>query len=234
VSGLGVARNLGRAGIVVHRLGATHEPILQSRYIHSTRVVLDLDQLDDEEYLAVLEEVRREIGGRPVLFPITDLHVLRHARLGPERLEGFHSTAPARDAAELLVNKGRFYEKLEALGIPHPLTRHPQTLAEFEAAALEIGYPVYVKPEISPQFHHAFHRKGFVARDQEELRSTVHVGTAGGASGNRTGRRQVHVRRRRLSARGWRSGVGLLSAGARVPDRVRLRLGDRNLRKLRS
>jgi len=180
VSGLGVARNLGRAGIVVHRLGATHEQLLQSRYIRTTRVVLDLDQLNDEEYLAVLEDVRREIGGRPVLFPITDLHVLRHARLGPERLEGFHSTAPASDIAELLVNKGRFYEKLEALGIPHPRTRHPQTLAEFEAAAAEIGYPVYVKPEISPQFHHAFHRKGFVARNQEELRSTVHDVTRSG------------------------------------------------------
>lgn len=182
MSGLGVARNLGREGIVVHRLGATRDPLLQSRYIHTTRVVQDLDQLDDEDYLAVLEDVRREIGGRPVLFPITDLHVLRQARLGPARLQGFRSTAPERDLAELLVNKRLFYEALGALRIPHPITRHPRTLAEFEAAALEIGYPVYVKPEISPQFHREFRRKGFVARNPEELRSRLREVTRSGLS----------------------------------------------------
>jgi D-aspartate ligase len=173
VSGLGVARNLGRAGVVVHRLGATRDPLLQSRYIRTTRVVPGLDELGDEEYRGVLQDVRRAIGASPVLLPITDLHVLRQSRLGPERLAGFLPTAPSSETAELLVNKRRFYEKLEALGIPHPRTRHPQTLAEYEAAASELGYPVYVKPEISPQFHRAFQRKGFVARTPAELRASV-------------------------------------------------------------
>ncbi len=180
VSGLGVARNLGRAGIAVHRLGGAHEPLLGSRYIRSTRVALGLENFDDDEYLAVLDDVRREIGGRPVLFPITDLHVLRQSRLGPERLAAFHSTAPSRENAELLVNKARFYQKLESLHLPHPITRHPSTPEEFEAAAAELGYPVYVKPEISPQFHRAFHRKGFVARNLDELRARVREVTQSG------------------------------------------------------
>lgn len=136
-------------------------------------MVQDLDLLDDDEYLGVLEEVRREIGGTPVLFPITDLHVLRQSRLGPERLSGFHPTTPSCDVAQLLVNKGHFYGMLVLLGVPHPLTRRPRTFAEFEAAAAEIGYPVYVKPEISPQFHRAFQRKGFVAQNLHELRARV-------------------------------------------------------------
>jgi predicted ATP-grasp superfamily ATP-dependent carboligase len=156
----------------VHRLGATREPLLGSRYIRSTRVVPALDRMGDDEYFDVLDDVRRRIGGRPVLFPITDLHVLRQSRLGP-RLADFRPTTAAYDAVELLVNKRRFYEKLEALGVAHPATRSPRTPAEFEAAAGEIGYPVYVKPEISPLFHRSFHRKGLVARNAEELR--VHV-----------------------------------------------------------
>jgi D-aspartate ligase len=180
VSGLGVARNLGRAGIAVHRLGGTHEPLLGSRYIRSTRVAPGLEHFDDDDYLAALEAVRREIGGRPVLFPITDLHVLRQSRLGPERLAGFHSTAPSRENAELLVNKARFYQKLESLDVPHPITRHPATPEEFEAAAAEIGYPVFVKPEISPQFHRAFQRKGFVVGNPTELRARVREVTRSG------------------------------------------------------
>jgi D-aspartate ligase len=173
VSGLGVARNLGRLGTAVHRLGGTFEPLLQSRYIRTTRAVQNLDQLGDDDYLQVLEDTRHEIGGMPVLLPITDLHVLRQSRLGRDRLNGFHPTTPRPEIAEILVNKGRFYGALESLGIPHPLTRRPRTPLEFVAAAAEIGYPVYVKPEISPQFHRRFQRKGFVARNADELRAHV-------------------------------------------------------------
>jgi predicted ATP-grasp superfamily ATP-dependent carboligase len=57
--------------------------------------------------------------------------------------------------------------------VEHPATRFPETPEEFERAAEEIGYPVYLKPEISPLFSRAFQRKGFVARDRGELRDHV-------------------------------------------------------------
>ncbi len=55
------------------------------------------------------------------------------------------------------------------MGVAHPATRFPRTRGEFEAAAAAIGYPVLIKPEISPLFARMFQKKGFVARDREEL-----------------------------------------------------------------
>jgi D-aspartate ligase len=169
VNGLGVARNLGRLGIAVHRLGAQREPLLRSRYIRTQRVVPDLDTMDDESFLRIVEDAGARIGDSIVVFPITDLHVLRICRLETRLSPRFHLTTPSLECAETLVNKRRFYEAAAAFGVDHPATRFPETLEEFEHAADEIGFPVYLKPEISPLYHKRFHRKGFVANNPEEI-----------------------------------------------------------------
>lgn len=171
VNGLGVARNLGRLGVAVHRLGAARESLLRSRYIRSTRIVPDLDTMDDAGYLRELEQMGAKLGEPAVLFPITDLHVLRLCRLESRLAERFRMTTPPLDCAETLVNKRRFYEAAAAFGVDHPATRYPETVDEFERDAETIGYPVYLKPEISPLYHKRFHRKGFVANDREEVRA---------------------------------------------------------------
>ena len=45
VNVLGVARNLGRFRIPVHRLGGSDSPVLRSRYFSSTRVVEGLEHV---------------------------------------------------------------------------------------------------------------------------------------------------------------------------------------------
>ncbi|MGE5178704.1 MAG: hypothetical protein ACM3PF_06395 [Bacteroidota bacterium] len=180
VTGLGVARNLGRVGVAVHRLGAVREPRLCSRYIRTQSVVPGLDEAGDDGYLRALETVSMRIGSPAVLLPITDLHVLRLSRLEETLTGRFRMTTPSFASAETLVNKRHFYEAAAALGVRHPATRFPETLDDFERAAEMIGYPVYLKPEISPLFHRAFHKKGFVARDREELRAHAAMVVASG------------------------------------------------------
>jgi len=155
----------------VHRLGSVHERLLLSRYIRSHHVVPDLDTLDDEGYVRVLADVGRKIGSSAVLFPITDLHVLRVSRLRPRLEAEFKVTTTDAAGAETLVNKRLFFQALAARGVDHPDTRFPESPEEFEAAAKEIGYPIYLKPEISPLFNQAFQTKGLVAKDPEELRA---------------------------------------------------------------
>ncbi len=171
VNGLGVARNLGRAGIPVHRIGGSRQHLLRSRYIRSQSVVRGLDDLDDDAYLDALNAFGERIGRPAVLFPITDLHVLRLGRLEASLRGGFRSTAAPLASAEILVNKRRFYEAVASFGVDHPATRFPGSEEEFVTAAAAVGYPVYLKPEISPAFYRVFHRKGFVARNPEELRA---------------------------------------------------------------
>lgn len=169
VNVLGVARNLGRSAVPVHRLGASDDPVLRSRYVRGTRVVPGLDDLADDEYVALLHEMARGIGGRAVLYPLSDLHVLKVSRNAADLARSFLPLAADAAVAETLVNKRRFYTSLAERGVPHPASRFPASREEFHAAAEEIGYPVFLKPEISPLFARRFRLKGLVARDGEEL-----------------------------------------------------------------
>jgi predicted ATP-grasp superfamily ATP-dependent carboligase len=169
VNTLGVARNLGRAGVRVYRLGAADVPVLRSRYVRAAWVEKGIDDGPDSEFVEVLERSARATGGTPVLFPLSDLHVLRVARNASALGNSCLLLAASVEATETLVNKRRFYESLARAGIPHPTTRYPDSRESYAAAADELGYPVLIKPEISPLFARAFRRKGFVARDRDEL-----------------------------------------------------------------
>lgn len=169
VNGLGVARNLGRGGIPVYRLGAADVELLRSRYIRAGLVVPGIEDMDDERYVSALIEAGGPLGDRPVLFPVTDLHVLKVAWNADRLAAHFRLTTSGLDSAEVLVNKRKFYETAERLGVPHPRTRFPTDAASFREAAREIGYPVLVKPEISPLFYRRFGKKGIVAHAPEEL-----------------------------------------------------------------
>ena len=169
INTLGVARNLGRAGVPVSRLGSSDGGVLESRYIRSTHVVPGIDERSGREYVAALDDVGRKLGGRPVLFPITDLHVLKVSSNAAALARRFRLLAAGREATETLVNKRLFYESLERTGVPHPATRFPRGREQFREAARQIGYPVLLKPEVSPLFARRFQRKGFVAHDDGEL-----------------------------------------------------------------
>jgi D-aspartate ligase len=169
INTLGVARNLGRAGVPVSRLGSADGGVLESRYIRSTHVVPGIDERSGRAYVAALEDVGRKLGGRPVLFPITDLHVLKISSNADALAQRFRLLAAGREATETLVNKRLFHESLERAGVPAPATRFPRGREQFREAARQIGFPVLLKPEVSPLFARKFQRKGFVAHDEAEL-----------------------------------------------------------------
>jgi D-aspartate ligase len=168
VNALGVARNLGRESIEVHRLGGSESRLFRSRYIHSSSIFLALEDCPDREYVVAIERACPE-EGPVVIFPLTDLHVLRVSR-NMNKLEGrFRFPGCRPETAEILVNKRRFCQSLVELGIPHPRTAWAATRPEYESEAQSIGYPVFLKPEISPLFSRRFNTKGFVANDRFEL-----------------------------------------------------------------
>jgi predicted ATP-grasp superfamily ATP-dependent carboligase len=169
VNALGVARNLGRAGVWVSRLGAADSGIFHSRYIRSTVVVPEIDHCSDLEYVSALKSAVVDVDCKVVLFPLSDLHVLKVARNASSLADRFLPITSSLSASETLVNKRQFYESLAEMGIPHPATCFPRSPEEFETSANRIGYPVFLKPEISPLFSRKFNRKGFVAHDSGEL-----------------------------------------------------------------
>ncbi len=166
---LGVARNLGRGGVSVSRLGTTDGGVFHSRYLRTNHVVPDFDELPAVEYVRALLHAADELGGRPALFPLTDLHALKVSQNAAALDQRFAVVGCGAEATETLVNKRSFYESLQRAGIPHPTTRFPRSRDEFRDAAQTIGFPVLLKPEVSPLFARRFKQKGFVARDAREL-----------------------------------------------------------------
>jgi predicted ATP-grasp superfamily ATP-dependent carboligase len=169
VNTLGVARNLGRNGVTVYRLGETESGVLGSRFIRSTWVISDIGDCSNARFVEHLERIAKDIGAKPVLFPITDIHVLRVASNAAVLSDNFLLLASDLATTETLVNKRLFFESLVKCGVPHPATRYPRGHSHFERAAADIGYPVLLKPEISPLFAKKYKRKGFVAHDEKEL-----------------------------------------------------------------
>ncbi len=169
VNSLGVARNLGRAGVRVTRLGATSAGVLKSRYISASLAEPNINDCTDSEYVAILERAAGKVDGRPVLFPLSDLHVLKVAKNAATLSKWFLLLTSDFATTEMLVNKRQFYESLARWKVPHPATKFPRNREEYVLGAEEIGFPVLLKPEISPLFSRKFHLKGFVAHTKEEL-----------------------------------------------------------------
>jgi len=171
INGLGVARNLGREGVDVHRIGTNHQKLLKSKYITINRTVPGMDELEGDNYTRPLKDFAKVIGEKPVLFPLGDVHVLKISKYSRELENYFYLTASDYKSTATLVNKTNFYRSLESENIPHPRTLFPLEADEFKIAAEKIGYPVFIKPEISPLFKRIQKGKGFVAHNRKELGS---------------------------------------------------------------
>jgi D-aspartate ligase len=161
VNGLAAIRSLGRAGISVvavdHRQSALG---FRSRY---ARAVDSPDPAVDPE--AYVETLAREEPG--VLLPTHDPPLNAVARFR-DRLEGFRFPFPGWDLLERIQNKRGQLEAAVAAGVDVPQTRHPGSAAEAGAAAVELGYPVLVKPSDPVGFKRRFGRQAFQVESAAE------------------------------------------------------------------
>ena len=56
---------------------------------------------------------------------------------------------------------------------------------DFINAAAQIGYPVFIKPEISPLFTKIYKAKGFVANNREQLETYIPIIASSGIPSDR-------------------------------------------------
>jgi len=173
VNGLGVARNLGREGIDVYRIGTKHQNLLKYRYIMFDNVVPWMDEFEGDKYINPLKDLANYVGEKPVLFPLGDIHVLNISKYSQELKKYYYLIASDYKSTDTLINKRNFYRSLQSAKIPHPRTLFPLAVDEFKTAADQIEYPVFIKPEISPLFSKIHKRKGFVAKNRNELCSNL-------------------------------------------------------------
>jgi predicted ATP-grasp superfamily ATP-dependent carboligase len=168
VNGLAAIRSLGRTGTPV--LAVDHRPWalgLRSRY--ALPVVTPDPGADEEEFVAVLEELGDAVGTPAPVFPTHDVGLNAVARARERLGARFLYPFPPRAARERIQDKRAQLEAAVAAGIDVPGTAHPRTASEALAAADELGYPVLVKPAEPVEFKRRHRRQAFRCETRSEL-----------------------------------------------------------------
>jgi D-aspartate ligase len=168
ITGLAVARSLGRRGVPVIGLDRDANGYgLHSRY--ATVAGLCPYPLDDERaFINLLMEIGSILRHKAVLFPCLDEWVFAVARHARELEEFFRLPFSDLDTIERILDKNLLYRKCEERGIPIPRTYYVGRQSP-EQIASEIGFPCIVKPALQREFTNEFGEKVFRANTRDEF-----------------------------------------------------------------
>jgi predicted ATP-grasp superfamily ATP-dependent carboligase len=141
--GLQTARLLAKRGIPVIAV-ARHKHAFFCR-TNACEKILYLDT-DREEFIEGLVKLGKALDQKAVLFPCTDLCVLRISRHRQELEPYYHLALPQPEVVEKLMNKLSFLEYALQENLPIPKTFLLRHRREAEQAARELNFPCILKP----------------------------------------------------------------------------------------
>ena len=146
VTGLAVARSLGRRGIPV--VGLSNGPAVgaPSRYLRFMRAP---SVLDEAAALDFYLDLGRRMTGPAVLIPTGDPAVLFVSRHRQSLAQSFHFHVSDAAMLEAIASKRRLVAMARTHDLPLPATILPDSRAELEAAMDRIELPCVIKPEFT-------------------------------------------------------------------------------------
>jgi len=164
--GLGIVRSLGRQGVPICIIDDEYSIGRFSRY---TSMVIKAPSLRSERQTVdfLINSARLNNLKGWVLFPTRDELVATFSRHKAELSEWFRVPTPDWETTKWAWNKWNTYSLAEKLGIPIPKTWCPRTLEELDA--LDIQFPIGVKPAVKEDFFYATGAKAWRANNREEL-----------------------------------------------------------------
>jgi predicted ATP-grasp superfamily ATP-dependent carboligase len=168
VSGLAVARSLGRRGVPVIALDPDCQALAAtSRFVVGSGV-LPSPLADEAAFVDRLVALGRELARPAVVFPTGDEWASALAR-NADRLGGLFVLPPADDGTiRRILHKGHLYREARALGVPVPgflevgPGREPVGVDEVAAA---VGFPCVVKPGEKKDFVKRFGQAALVVKE---------------------------------------------------------------------
>lgn len=165
--GLGVVRSVGRHGIPVCVIDDELSVSRFSRY--TTHWVRVPDLRDEARTVQVLLQTCDRLGlDGWVLLPTRDEITTAIARNAEVLGERFRISVPSWDTVRWASDKRNTYRLAEELDIPIPATAYPRSLDEVDA--IELEFPVIVKPAIKARFVYATKAKAWRADSRDQLR----------------------------------------------------------------
>ena len=170
ITGLAVARSLGRAAIPVLGLDKERGGAGQhSRHLTGLGLVPG-PEVDDGAALAEhLHQLGPSFAERPVLFPTNDDWVLALARHRDVLEQHYRLPFAPYDVVRRALGKTALYRACEALGVAAPRSWY----LEDGDPADQVPYPCVLKPDDSRGFYDAFGVKVFVVQTPTELLAGV-------------------------------------------------------------
>jgi D-aspartate ligase len=170
ITGLAVARSLGRRGVPVIGLDRDESGYgLHSRYTTvAGRCPYPLD--DERGFIDLLMEIGGALKQKAVLFPCLDEWVFSVARHASELAEYFILPFSDIETVERILDKNQLYRKCEERGIPIPKTFYVGEHSPDQIAS-EISFPCIVKPALQREFTNEFGEKVFRAETREDFLS---------------------------------------------------------------
>jgi predicted ATP-grasp superfamily ATP-dependent carboligase len=173
ITGLAVARSLGRDGVSVLGLDKERGGAGQhSRHLAGLGLVPG-PEVDGGGALADhLVALGPSFAERPVLFPTNDDWVLALARHRDRLEEHYRFPFAPYDVVQRALGKTALYRACEALGVAAPRSWYLDDRAPAEVASV-VPYPCVLKPDDSRGFYDAFRAKVFVVGSPAEFLARV-------------------------------------------------------------
>lgn len=164
--GLGIVRSLGRRGIPVFVVTSGDDVLAaKSRYAQGH---VRLEGTGDDERCAFLLDLvdQHQLEGW-VLFPTADESAALVGRVHEALAARYTLPTPSWETLRWAYDKRLTYRLAESLELPYPRTWTAATAEE--ASALDLEFPVIVKPAIKQELNAFTAAKAWPAQDREQL-----------------------------------------------------------------
>jgi predicted ATP-grasp superfamily ATP-dependent carboligase len=143
--GLAIARSLGRLGVPVHAVDTDWwETAFASRYCRG-RFVIKTSNEGHGGRLDHLLAIGRNLGGRPILIPITDPDAIWVAEHADTLEESFRFTRLDPNLVRTLCDKSRMQKLADSCGVPVARSILPHCRESLDRFASESAFPLMVK-----------------------------------------------------------------------------------------
>ncbi|MDQ3549509.1 MAG: carboxylate--amine ligase, partial [Chloroflexota bacterium] len=172
ITGLAVARSLGRRGVPVIALDRDPKGYaLASKYVTVSALCPNV-LADESGFISYLLELGAALDKPAVLYPTNDEWVLAVNRHRSVLEEYFLIPFSGPEVVEPVLDKARLYRAATERGIPIPRTWYP-TDATLDAVSREVPYPCIVKPTEQRSFYDQFGDKAWRIESPGEFAATL-------------------------------------------------------------
>ena len=166
--GLGIARSLGRLGAPVYCVDAHWEPAFNSRYCRR-HFVIDIESAAPSQPVIRLLEIGRQLSGRPILIPTTDLGATWVAEHAPALRSEFRFQCQDGTLVRSLCDKSQMQELARRSGVPTAQSVVPRSKEDVDRFVETANFPVVVKAIDPDQLRSRAGGTKFIIRSGREL-----------------------------------------------------------------